>query len=539
MVRLWAASIASLAGAAACGGGSSTTAPPTATSVTISAPANATLGGGATLQLAATVRDQHGNAMNATVTWSSSDATRVTVSGSGLAQAFLAGQASITAAVGSVVSSPVSLTVVPGPAAALGKHRDVASGIVVAASDSIAARVTDAGGNPVVGTTVAFSVATGGGSLSAGSSVSGSDGVAGVQWTLGKTAGAQTVTATAASLSGSPLTFNAVAAAGPATTITKVSADPASVPVFLDFDSLKVEVQDSFGNPKPGEVVTFAVTQGGGSVSPASVATGSDGFAAAAWTMGTVAGAPSTATATRAGLPVQTFSTITAAAVVSTLTVGPPRLVVLDSGAALPFAPTARDIKGNVIAGVAMTAASRSPAATVAGGVITGSQRGSTFVVATATQAPSARDSVFVTVAAAGGPVAIADLARVDIKRDTTLTIAIVVDMRSNAAKLGAATIQITWPTAVLTYQSDVDGAAGAGATVNTSGIGSGVLSLSLANSTGFSGAVEVRKITFHATSAVGVTGNLKLIVTELTAAATFASLTSSTVAGVYPLVTR
>jgi hypothetical protein len=212
---------------------------------------------------------------------------------------------------------------------------------------------------------------------------------------------------------------------------------------------------------------------------------------------------------------------------------------VLDSGTTLPFAPTARDIKGNVIVGAALTAASRSPAATVASGVITGSHRGSTFVVATSTQTASARDSVFVTVAAAGGPVAITDLARVDIKRDTTLTIAIVVDMRTNPAKLGAATIQVTWPTSLLTYQGDADGAAGAGATVNTSGVASGVLSLSLANSTGFSGAVEVRKITFHASSSAGVTGNLSLFVTELAAAGTFVSLTSSTVAGIYPLVTR
>jgi trimeric autotransporter adhesin len=538
--RLWAARIA-CAFAAACGGGgdSSPTSPPTVASLTINTPSSTSLAGGATIQLVATAKDQNGNVMNATVTWSSSDATHATVSPSGLVQGLLAGTASITAAAGSVVSPPVSLTIIPGPAAKIARQRDVATGIVVATSDSIAVRITDGGGNPVAGTAVLFGVTTGGGTLSVASSTSGTDGVAGVRWTLGTIAGAQAVTATAGSLSGSPLAFNAVAVAGPAATMTKISTDPASVPVFWDFDSLKVKVQDQFGNPKSGEIVNFAVTQGGGSVSPATVTTGSDGLAASAWTMGSVSGAASTATATRSGLPVQTFSTVTTPPVVSTVTVAPPRLVVLDSGATLAFTPTARDIKDHVIADAVLTAASRSPAATVAGGAIAGAHRGSTFVVATSVQTPSASDSMFVTVGAAGGPVVITDLARVDIKHDTTLTIAVVVDMRGNPAKLGAATIQVTWPTALLTYQSDADGTAGVGASVNTASAASGSLTLSLANSTGFGGAVQVRRITFHAASAVGVTGKLSLFVTELAAAGSFASLTSSTVAGTYPLITR
>ncbi|HEX3865378.1 MAG TPA: Ig-like domain-containing protein, partial [Gemmatimonadaceae bacterium] len=397
------------------------------TSIVIVPPASTSLAGGASLQLVATVKDQTGTAMTGqTISWTSSDATRATVSQDGLVQGRLAGPVSISATSGALTSG-VILTVVTGAASTIVKRRDVAAGTLVGASDSIAVTVLDPGGNPVSGVSVAFAVGSGGGHVSSATSTTGSDGVAGVTWTLGPTAGAQTATATAASLTGSPVQFSATALAGPAVQILKASTDSASLPVNANVDSIKVKVTDQFGNPKAGEVAIFAATAGGGTVSPTSVTTGADGFAAARWTLGSFANTRNTATATRAGFatPTITFSTTTSVAVVASLTIVGPRVVVLDSGATLKLDAVASDAGGTAVSGAMLTVQSRSPAVIAASGSITGAERGSTFVVVASQQTPSAKDSVFVTVAVPGGPVAITDLARLDLKADTTITIAI------------------------------------------------------------------------------------------------------------------
>lgn len=78
--------------------------------------------------------------------------------------------------------------------------------------------VTDAGGNPVAGRTITWAIATGGGSLDSVTSVTNASGIGSRKWTLGATAGAQSVTATATGLTGSPLTFTATATSGIAST---------------------------------------------------------------------------------------------------------------------------------------------------------------------------------------------------------------------------------------------------------------------------------------------------------------------------------
>ncbi|HTB10689.1 MAG TPA: Ig-like domain-containing protein [Bryobacteraceae bacterium] len=73
-------------------------------------------------------------------------------------------------------------------------------------SVSIAVKVADASGMPVGGVTVNFAVSTGTASLSAGSATTGGDGTASIQLTLGATAGALKITASAGGLSS--VTFN-------------------------------------------------------------------------------------------------------------------------------------------------------------------------------------------------------------------------------------------------------------------------------------------------------------------------------------------
>ena len=83
---------------------------------------------------------------------------------------------------------------------------------------SPAVRVADVHGNSVGGVEVAWTVASGDGSLSAATGLSGADGIASTQWTLGRFAGEQRITASAASVATSPRVF--VVQATPNGTIT-------------------------------------------------------------------------------------------------------------------------------------------------------------------------------------------------------------------------------------------------------------------------------------------------------------------------------
>gem|GEM_PF-665441 len=134
--------------------------------------------------------------------------------------------------------------------------------------------VKDTGGNPVAGTSVTFAVATGGGSLATLSEVtSDSSGVATASaWTVGTTAGANTVSATSGSLSGSPVTFTAtgVAGAGFGLSLSRSSIGTASGSVFTT--QPQVSIRDTFSNvvsTDSSTVVSAAVSVGGALVGTA------------------------------------------------------------------------------------------------------------------------------------------------------------------------------------------------------------------------------------------------------------------------------
>jgi len=100
----------------------------------------------------------------------------------------------------------------PGPAANIAAASTInQSGVIGQAVGSRpSVRVTDAGGIAVPGVTVTFQVTGGGGSLTGGTQTTNSNGVATVgSWTLGGSVGQNTMTATAAGLNGSPVTFTA------------------------------------------------------------------------------------------------------------------------------------------------------------------------------------------------------------------------------------------------------------------------------------------------------------------------------------------
>src|SRR2546423_1616243 len=100
-----------------------------------------------------------------------------------------------------------------------GNGQSATAGTAVGAAPSVIVR--DANGNPVAGVAVTFTPAAGSGTVTPTTPVStGGDGIAALtSWTLSATAGANTLTASSGSLSGSPVTFTATGTAGAAATI--------------------------------------------------------------------------------------------------------------------------------------------------------------------------------------------------------------------------------------------------------------------------------------------------------------------------------
>ncbi len=147
------------------------------------------------------------------------------------------------------------------------------------------------GSTPVSGTSVTFTVASGGGSVAGGSVTTDANGVASVtSWTLGTTAGANTLTASVSGVSGS-FTFSATGTPGPAANIIK-SAGDAQVLKTRQAVTVRpaVRVTDQFGNNIGAVQVTFAIAAGGGTITGPTQSTGTDGVATVgSWTMGTSA----------------------------------------------------------------------------------------------------------------------------------------------------------------------------------------------------------------------------------------------------------
>lgn len=77
-------------------------------------------------------------------------------------------------------------------------------------------------GAALAGASVSWSVASGGGSVAPATSTTGTDGLASTTWTLGPSAGANTLQVSSAGANGSPVTFTATAT-GPAPTQANVS----------------------------------------------------------------------------------------------------------------------------------------------------------------------------------------------------------------------------------------------------------------------------------------------------------------------------
>lgn len=337
---------------------------------------------------------------------------------------------------------------------------------------------------------------------------------------------------------------------------------------------------DSPTDPTPTPTVVYAATATAGTTQSKSINTASDVMtvkitkdgaaepnASVAWTTtgGTLASSTTTTSAT--GEASNTLTSVGSAAGTVTVTAtsngksvtfaitvvavaGPPasigfpaRIVALDSAASVTAAAAVKDANGTTVSGQSVTYTSRSTAvATVnsASGQITGVKSGTSIIVATLVSGTTTlRDSMVAVIGTPGGPVVLADMPRLDLKTDTTFTVAIVADMRASTTKLGSGKVTVTWNPSQLTYLSHAEGAQSVSATVNATNAATGSLVLAYANSTGWSGKVELRRITFKAASAAAAAGTITATANEAYTASTYADLLPKTVSIALPVITR
>jgi hypothetical protein len=150
----------------------------------------------------------------------------------------------------------------------------------------------DAKGQPVPRHVITFVVTAGGGKVFGGANSTNRDGIAYVRWTLGtSTADSQVVEVRAVdSTSGQPKVFarfEATAVPDVPTTLSIVSGNAQTGALGEPLaDSAVTRLADQYGNGTPGEVVSWLVLTGGGSVTPESTTTGPSGRAATQWTLG-------------------------------------------------------------------------------------------------------------------------------------------------------------------------------------------------------------------------------------------------------------
>jgi PKD repeat protein len=206
------------------------------------------------------------------------------------------------------------------PADAQGISPVTGDGQVAAVGSTLAplvVQVTDGFDNPIEGVQVDWSV-TGGGSISAASTLTDASGLTSVERTLGPTAGPQTTIATAGDLVGSPVTFTHTATAGNAARVVIVSGNgQKGAPGARLPNELVVQVLDAQSNPIAGRAVAWVVGSGGGSASPETSETNEEGQASTRWTLGDAPGR-NTLNAVVSGVGVALFEATGAKAVSST-----------------------------------------------------------------------------------------------------------------------------------------------------------------------------------------------------------------------------
>lgn len=249
-------------------------------------------------------------------------------------------------------------------------------------AEPLVVRVLDSDDRPVPEVRVAFVPGSGaeGSAVEPDTAETDSDGRASVRWALGTATGSQALIAKVVGNTSLTTQFTAVAGAGVAASLEKVSGDGQSAIAGTPLpDSLIVRALDSSGDPVGGVTVRWAAT-GGGGVSAGTSVTRADGQTGVRRTLGPQAGEQGTT----AVLDGNEATTVSFAATAQTGSAGALRIEVqppstAKSGAAFTRQPQLQlvDENGNPVQqqGLAVSAAIASGPA---GATLTGSSTAST-----------------------------------------------------------------------------------------------------------------------------------------------------------------
>lgn len=260
------------------------------------------------------------------------------------------GAALVLATFRAVATADVPSSIAPaGPASFTGLP-------LLALADSVAAVVRDVYGNPVPGTAVVWTVKQGGGTVSPGTSTTGSTGVARTRWTLGGQVDSLQVIEAAAGLT-LKTQFTANGRVPSDAVVVKVSGDAQTDTAGQILPQpLVVRVQRADGTPVAGIPVTFTLPAGSGSVTPATSVSNAAGQVSVQWTLGTGAGTKTATAALGNGASVGFTATALAGAVVALQKVsGDGQAVRVASVLADSLVIRAVDANGNPVAGVGIT----------------------------------------------------------------------------------------------------------------------------------------------------------------------------------------
>ncbi|MEO5666595.1 MAG: Ig-like domain-containing protein [Bdellovibrionota bacterium] len=257
-----------------------------------------------------------------------------------------AGLTSVTFTATSTSGSPASLTLVSGM-----NQTDVVGDTLA----PLVVLVRDSGGNAVSGATVDWAVTLGNGTLSATTSISGSDGKAQIVWSLGGTPGLQKVTASITSPALSAQ-FSAQALVGSVSTIAIISGDTQTGPIRAALPvALVAELRDTYGNPVASTTATWSAQTGNGSASHTTSTSDASGRISETWTVGTTVGSQ-IINVTSNGRSAFFTATVTASPV-NTLAVsaGNSQVVGINTEAPVALVVIAKDSSPAVIAGAVVT----------------------------------------------------------------------------------------------------------------------------------------------------------------------------------------
>ena len=230
--------------------------------------------GGGTLSATSVTTDSNGRAESTLTLGPNPGANTVTVSVSGIQE-----NQTFTA---QGIRIPTTLEIISG------NNQEGLPGSALA--NPFVAEVREQSDKPFAGVQVTFSVSSGGGTLSATSVTTNSNGRAESILTLGANPGANTVTVYVSGIQ-EKQTFTAQGIRIPEI-LEIISGNDQEGPYGETLENpFIVEVRDQPGEPLPGVQVTFSVTAGGGTLSATSVTTDSDGRAASILTLGPDPGA--------------------------------------------------------------------------------------------------------------------------------------------------------------------------------------------------------------------------------------------------------